>query len=186
MMGLAARAVSLALLAFCLCGCGTRSGQEGSSGSAVQDTASTPHIEVTKLDEQGLAKLTRERNGKILFLNIWATWCVPCAEEFPDLVKLHSAFEGRPVEVVGISADFDDEIESKIVPFLRKHKVPFRTYVASFQHQEDFINAVDRSWSGALPASLIVDPRGQRKFFLVGKGTFDQFKREIDKTLGGV
>lgn len=185
-MGLAARVFPLVLVALFLHGCGPRSEQERQSGSAAQDTTSTPVIQVAKLDERGLSKLIRERNGKVLFLNVWATWCVPCVEEFPDLVKLHSAFEGRPVEVVGISADFDDEIESKIVPFLRKQKVPFRVYVASFKRQEDFINGVDRSWSGALPASLIVDAKGKRKFFMVGKGTFDQFKREIDKTVGGL
>jgi thiol-disulfide isomerase/thioredoxin len=185
-MALAARAFFLFLCALFLFGCGRRSEQDHKSGLAVQDTAVTANIRVTKLDEQGLSKLISERNGKILFLNVWATWCVPCVEEFPDLVKLHRAFEGRPVEVIGISADFDDEIESKIVPFLRKQKVPFRVYVASFKRQEDFINGLNRAWSGALPASMIIDTKGRRKFFLVGKGTFEQFKREIDKTLGGL
>ena len=186
MTGLAAKVVPFLLSAAFLSGCGSRSGQDGRSGSAVQDTASTRRFEVTKLDSLGLAKLITERNGKALFLNVWATWCVPCVEEFPDLVKLHHAFAGRPVEIVGVSVDFDDEIESKIIPFLKKQNVPFRVYVASFNRQEDFINGVNRSWSGALPASLIIDAKGERKWFLVGKGTFDQFRLEIDKTLGGL
>lgn len=185
-MGLTARALVMVLVGLSLVGCGRKHEHEETSGSAVQDTASTSRIQVTKLDEQGLSRLVKDRNGKILFLNIWATWCVPCVEEFPDLVKLHHAFEGRPVEIVGISADFDDEIESKIVPFLTRQNVPFRVYVASFKRQEDFINGVNRSWSGALPASLIIDAKGERKFFLLGKGTFEQFKREIDKTMGGM
>lgn len=185
-MGLTTRVLFLVLVGLSLVGCGRKSEHGGDSGSAVRDTASNPRIQVTRLDEQGLSRLIKDRNGKILFLIVWATWCVPCVEEFPDLVKLHHAFEGRPVEIVGISADFDDEIESKIAPFLRKQDVPFRVYVASFKRQEDFINGVNRSWSGALPASLIIDARGERKFFLVGKGTFEQFKREIDKTMGGM
>ena len=182
---LTSRGLRLLLVGFLLIGCGRKPEHDGKRGLAVQDTASYFRIQVTKLDEQGLSRLIKDRNGKILFLNVWATWCIPCVEEFPDLVKLHRAFEGRAVEIVGISADFDDEIESKIVPFLRKQNVPFRVYVASFQRQEDFINGVNRSWSGALPASLIIDAKGERKFFLVGKGTFEQFKREIDKTMGG-
>lgn len=181
-----ARTLVFILLALFILGCGSGSEQERTEGLVVKDTMSVLAIQVTKLDEEGLSNLISERNGKVLFLNVWATWCVPCVEEFPDLVKLHNAFARHPVEVVGISADFDDEIESKIVPFLRKQKVPFRVYVASFKHQEDFINGVNRSWSGALPASLIVDAKGERKFFLMGKGTFNQFKREIDKTLGGL
>ena len=104
-----------------------------------------------------------------------------CIEEFPDLVKLSRSYDERQVEVVGISTDYPDEVDSKIVPFLEKQNVPFRVYVANFDHQEDFINAVNRSWSGALPASAIYDPQGNQQFFLVGQGTFEDFKKEIDK-----
>jgi thiol-disulfide isomerase/thioredoxin len=186
MMVFAARVFFFFLFAAFLFGCRSGSERGGKPGLAVQDSVSLSHIEVAKLDAQGLSRLMRERNGKILFLNIWATWCAPCVEEFPDLIKLHRAFGGRPVDVVGISADFDDEVESKIIPFLKKQGVPFRVYVASFRRQQDFINAIDRSWSGALPASLIIDPQGKRSFFLVGKGTFEQFKKEIEKTMGGL
>jgi thiol-disulfide isomerase/thioredoxin len=182
----AARVCLFAFCAVCLWGCGSKPGQEGSSGAVVRDSATTQRIEVSKLDAPALARLIQERHGKVLFLNVWATWCVPCVEEFPDLVKLHHAFAGRPVEIVGVSADFDDEVESKIIPFLKKQNVPFRVYVASFQRQEDFINGVHTSWSGALPASLIIDSKGERKWFQVGKGAFDQFKLEIEKTLGGL
>jgi thiol-disulfide isomerase/thioredoxin len=139
---------------------------------------------VEAIDERRLRALVRERKGRILLLNIWATWCVPCVEEFPDLVKLSKLYDPKRVEVVGISADFPDEVSSKILPFLRRQKVPFKNYVADFKDQGDFINAVNRSWSGALPATFIYDLNGRERFSLVGKGTFEQFKREIDKVRG--
>ena len=179
------RVMSGLLIAVMIAGCVSRSGEEKKI-SGDQEAAAQTAIEVTKLDDSDLNRLISQRNGRVLFLNVWATWCVPCVEEFPDLIRLHREYEGRPVDVVGVSADFDDEIDSKIIPFLKKHNVPFRTFVASFKRQEDFINGIDRSWSGALPASIIVNPQGKKTFFLVGKGTFDQFKNEIDKTLGGL
>jgi thiol-disulfide isomerase/thioredoxin len=135
---------------------------------------------VDPLDQADLKKLLGERKGKILFLNIWATWCAPCVEEFPDIIKLSQAYPGSEVEVVGVSADYPDEVESKIIPFIRKHNVPFRIYVAKFDHQEDFINCVDSSWSGALPATLVYDAQGTRRYFSVGAGSFDKFRKVID------
>ena len=139
---------------------------------------------VDPINEAGLRKLMRERNGKILFLNIWATWCVPCVAEFPDLVKLSQAYDAKKVEVVGISVDFPDEVNSKIIPFLKKQKVPFKNYVADFKDPQDFINAVNRTWSGGVPATFIYDSGGKERFSLIGKGTFEQFKKEIDKVRG--
>ena len=143
-------------------------------------------LSVDPIDEAGLKKLIRERNGRILLLNIWATWCAPCVAEFPDLAKLSQAYDSTGVEVVAISADYPDEVDTKIIPFLKKMNVPFPVYVAQFKHQEDFINGVNRSWSGALPASLIYDSHGKERFFHVGQQSYDDFKHEVDKIKGGL
>jgi thiol-disulfide isomerase/thioredoxin len=170
------------LLLVVLIGTGCRQNDRpgGRSGSAATTTEKKTVHTVEPIDEAGLQRLIKQRDGRILFLNVWATWCAPCVEEFPDLVRLSRAYDETQVEVVGISADYPDEIDSKIVPFLDKQNVPFRVYVAKFDRQEDFINAVNRSWSGALPASGVYDPQGNQRFFLIGKGTFEQFKKEID------
>jgi len=147
-------------------------------------TSSQTDFFVEPIDEAGLKKLIGERNGRILVLNIWATWCAPCVAEFPDLVKLSHAYDTTAVEVVAISADYPDEVDTKIIPFLRKTNVSFRVYVAQFQHQEDFINALNRSWSGALPASLIYDSHGKEEFFHVGQQSYADFKKEVDKMKG--
>lgn len=139
---------------------------------------------VRTIDEKGLRKLIKTRNKKVLFLNIWATWCAPCVEEFPDLVKLSQHYNLNEVEVVAISADFPDEVESKILPFLKKQKVPFKTYVAKFENQDSFINSLNKSWNGALPATFIYDAKGKQRFFFIGKGDFDRFKNEIEKVRG--
>jgi len=164
-------------------GCRSADRQNDRPAASPATSGAKARIVVDSIDEGGLKRLVGERQGKLLFVNIWATWCVPCVEEFPDLVKLSGAYSDKEVEVVGISADYTDEIDTKIIPFLEKLKVPFRVYVAKFAHQEDFINAVNRSWSGALPASMIYDPKGEQRYFHVGQGTFQDFKNEIDKVL---
>lgn len=139
---------------------------------------------VMPIDEAGLKKLISERKGRVLLLNIWATWCAPCVAEFPDLVKLSQTYDSTEVEVVAVSADYPDEVDTKIIPFLKKTGVPFRVFVAEFTHQEDFINAVNRSWSGALPASVIYDSHGKERLFHVGEQSYDDFKHEVDTIKG--
>jgi thiol-disulfide isomerase/thioredoxin len=70
-------------------------------------------------------KLT-DFKGKVVVMNVWATWCGPCVEEMPTLAKLQAAFAGKPVEVVAISIDTDTDT-AKAKQFLAKHE-PLKFY----------------------------------------------------------
>jgi thiol-disulfide isomerase/thioredoxin len=168
-----------------LSACSGKGGEDNQPAStakiaAAGDTA----VSVEPLDEAGVKRLIRNREGKVLLVNVWATWCVPCVEEFPDIVKLSHSYDAKTLEVVAVSADYPDEVDSKIIPFLKKQKVPFKVYVAKFDDQQDFINALDPEWSGALPATLIYDQHGRQRFFHVGQQTYEQFKDAVDKVKG--
>lgn len=141
----------------------------------------SPISSVDLLDRDGLRKLVQERSGRILLLNVWATWCQPCVAEFPDLVRLYNTYNKDTIEIVGISVDYPDEIETKVIPFLKKYNVPFKVYVAKFDKQEDFINGVNSSWNGAIPATFIYGTNGSQRFSLIGQGTYGRFKKEIEK-----
>lgn len=166
--------------------CQETTDRSGGTDKVHPQSVSRTVLSVETIDESGLKKLIAERNGRILLLNIWATWCAPCVAEFPELVRLSQTYDTTKVEVVAISADDSDEVDTKIIPFLRKMNVPFRVYVAQFKHQEDFIDAVNRSWSGALPASLIYDARGRQQLFHVGQQSYEDFKKQVDKVKGGL
>jgi thiol-disulfide isomerase/thioredoxin len=135
------------------------------------------------IDIGALKKLINERHGKILFLNFWATWCEPCTEEFPDIVSLRNSFPDSLLDVVAISVDYPDEAESKVLPFLQAHQVEFPVYIADIKNQDNFINALDTSWSGAVPATFIFDNHGVQKAFLLGQKDLSFFKSEVDTVL---
>ncbi len=139
------------------------------------------YLIVRVLNEMTLDSLLSDRNGKILLLNVWATWCMPCREEFPDLVKLAKSYDGDVVDIVGISADFPDEIDSKIVPFLKEQKVNFTNFVQNFEKQEDFINRLNEEWQGALPATFIYDSSGNQQRYLLGKQSYNSFRKAIEE-----
>lgn len=140
-------------------------------------------ISVKTLNHQGLEKLISNHSGKILFLNVWATWCVPCREEFPDLVRLADAYSKKNIAFAAISADYPDEIETRRKPVLKKMKANFPMYVQNFKKQETLINRLNPEWNGALPASFIFDRNGNRVAYLPGKHSFKEFSLEIDKFL---
>jgi thiol-disulfide isomerase/thioredoxin len=145
-------------------------------------TATVPTgITVKLLGEAELKGLLESSRDQVMVVNVWATWCKPCREEFPDLIRLHDFYRDKKVRVVAISADYPDEIESKILPFLKKFAVNFPVYVQNFSKQEDFIDGMNREWSGALPATFIYNAEGRQQAFFIGKRDFASFRREIDK-----
>ncbi|MCI0708413.1 MAG: TlpA family protein disulfide reductase [Ignavibacteriae bacterium] len=162
-----------------LLGCDAKEQSGDSAKVALSSAAGLQTQTVEVIDAQSVKQLVNERNGKVLFLNLWATWCAPCVEEFPDIVRLADEMPGE-VEFVAISFDYPDEVDSKILPFLQEHKVAFRVLVAE-NDPDALINAIDPKWSGALPTTLIFDASGKRRSFLVGQRSYEQFKKELEK-----
>ena len=138
--------------------------------------------DISVVDKEDIEKIIIERSGKTLLINIWATWCTPCREEFPDLIKLYEKYKSE-VDVVGISVDYHDEIESKIKPFAKKMNVNFPVYVNGINDAEAFINLFDSEWKGAIPATFIFDPDGKNVNKIYGKMDFDYFENAIKQIL---
>ncbi|MGH2567409.1 MAG: TlpA family protein disulfide reductase [Bacteroidota bacterium] len=164
-----------------LISCGGEEQKSAAHHETLEQAVSLEGRLIESIDENGFQDLVAQRNGKILFLNFWATWCQPCVEEFPDIVKLANEMSDKKVEFVAVSLDFPDEVESKILPFLQDKKVPFKVFVADLRDQDAFITIVNPSWAGALPATAIYDLNGQQQSFVVGQQSFAQFKRELQK-----
>jgi thiol-disulfide isomerase/thioredoxin len=130
--------------------------------------------QVTPLSEQGLDSLLEHRAGRPLVLNLWATWCEPCREEFPDLLKVAPEFPG--VDAAALSVDYPDEIDSKIRPFLRTLTITLPVFVSAAKTQDRVINRLSGAWNGALPATFIYSSKGEPDTFYVGKRTLAQFR----------
>ena len=139
----------------------------GTNNLPAQNKNTSPSVE--PIDVKGIEHLVHIRNGKILFLNVWATWCQPCMEEFPYLVKLYNDYQNAGVDIAAISVDYPDEIDSKIIPFLAGQHVPFKVYVANIKKDEALINELNPSWSGAVPATFIFDASGTQRVFMFGQ-----------------
>ena len=132
-----------------------------------------------ELDAPGLRDLLAARKGKVVLLNFWASWCVPCREEFPDLSRLQRTYGELGLAVIGISTDFASQAK-KVEAFLEQQKPAFPNYhKKSGGDDQPFIEGVDRSWGGELPFSVLYDREGRKAKTLSGKHGYAEYEKEI-------
>jgi thiol-disulfide isomerase/thioredoxin len=102
----------------------------------------------------------------LYIVNFWATWCGPCVAELPNFDKLQRAYAGKPLKVLLVSMDFQSKLKTAVVPFAKKHHMSVKFYFMERNNDQELIDEVDKSWSGALPATLIVNTKKQiNKFY---------------------
>ena len=143
----------------------------------------TPDLLAGEVDAKGLADRIAREKGRVVLVNFWATWCVPCREEFPELARLYKAYGGRGLRVLGVSTDFDRETAA-VKKFLEEQKPGFPNYrKKSGGDDEQFIDAVDKSWGGELPFSVLYARDGKKAKVLSGKHTYGEYEAEILRLL---
>ena len=112
-------------------------------------------------------------SGKPLLVNFWATWCDPCREEFPDLVKLDAEYEGK-IDFITISLDELSEINRDVPKFLADMNAKMPAYLLKAVDDDAAIGFVSKDWSGALPLTILYDPAVSRSIS-AGKVKLDMF-----------
>jgi peroxiredoxin len=70
-------------------------------------------------------------SGKVMLVNLWATWCGPCRMETPELVKLHQEFQSRGVEMIGLSTEDPDASAESVAEFVKEYDVKYHIGWAS-------------------------------------------------------
>jgi len=119
-------------------------------------------VEVIKIE--GLQNLLAETEHEIHVINFWATWCAPCVKEMPQFIELA---ESHPeVSISLVSLDFIDHLDTKVIPFLDKRNINLRTLLMDEVDYNLWIDMVDPSWSGAIPATIIIEPSTGKRIFL--------------------
>jgi len=150
---------------------------------AKNDNGGNETYNVRTIDVAGLEEIIDNREGKILFINVWATWCVPCVEEFPDVVRIANDYEDKNFEIITLNTDQVSDIESKVIPFLKKNKVEFPVYIVEDKNSQEIIELLNKDWSGAIQVTIIYDEAGKQQSFMLGAHDYHYFKKSIDSVL---
>jgi thiol-disulfide isomerase/thioredoxin len=135
---------------------------------------------VSLIDDKGLTEIINNRMGKALFINVWATWCVPCVEEFPDIVKVTEYYKDSDVDFLSLNVDMSSQTDSLVIPFLKAFKADFPVYNVREKSAENVINLLNEKWNGAIPATFIYDKNGKQRIFILGSDNYSNFRSAID------
>jgi thiol-disulfide isomerase/thioredoxin len=134
------------------------------------------------ISEQSLPEVLSGYRGQVVVLNFWATWCRPCREEFPHLVRLHRELADRGLTVMVVSMD-EEEDAAAAAAFLQKQGADFPSYIRGFEDFGRFVDAVDPQWSGALPSTFIFRRDGELYQRYVGEVTWEQLVAAVTPLL---
>ncbi len=142
---------------------------------------------VREIDFEGLKKLLWRdpKNAHPLLVNFWATWCEPCREEFPDLVKIDKDYRKKGLNFIAISIDDIEDIHTAVPKFLREQHATMPAYLLNVPDQEPAIKAVDSEWEGDMPATFLYDQAGNMVYKHKGLIKPAELRAEIDKLVSG-
>lgn len=130
--------------------------------------------------DQILELIESQKGEKAVLLNVWATWCGPCREEFPYLMDLKKKYSDQ-FKLILVSGDFKDA-RSEAIDFLEEHGVDFTTYFKK-ESDQSFINKLSDNWTGALPFTVIVGMNGEVTAQWEDKADFSTFEKELLKAI---
>ena len=134
---------------------------------------------ITQIDDAKIKALLKP-NGKPLLVNFWATWCVPCREEFPDLVKIDADYRGK-IDFFTVSLDYIEEINRDVPKFLSEMKAEMPAYLLVSEDESALISAIAKDWSGGLPFTILYNEKGEMVYFRQGKIKPEVLQAEIEK-----
>jgi thiol-disulfide isomerase/thioredoxin len=133
----------------------------------VKGTGTQKAVQVSSVKSYNYKQLKpflEKKDGKIYVINFWATWCAPCVKELPYFEKIKQEYANKNVEVLLVSLDFPKQVEKKLIPFINKNKIQSEVVLLDDVNEDVWIKAIDESWSGALPATIIYN-KNNRKFY---------------------
>jgi len=117
-------------------------------------------VTLDTINEEGVKKLLANDTQKLRLVNVWATWCGPCAIEFPDLVTINRMYRKRDFEMVTLSTDRPAR-QRQVLSFLKKQQASCTNYIFEIDDIGKLAKALGDNWRGAIPLTLIIKPGGE-------------------------
>lgn len=137
--------------------------------------------EIVSADLAAVQAAIEKPGARAVLVNVWASFCDPCKEEMPAILRVFNERKAEGLRLILVSAD-DDENVKDAQAFLAKVGVDFKTYRKTGDDMA-FINGLEPRWSGALPASLLFDGSGKKVHFWPGEIHPPDLAAKIDSVI---
>ena len=138
---------------------------------------------VSAIDTEALKGLITQQRERPLLVNFWATFCDPCRDEFPDLVKIDKDYRPQSLEFVTVSLDDMSEIKNGVPKFLDSMRATMPAYLLNVSDPEPAINFIDRRWQGDLPATYLYNEKGEVVYKHIGRVNPAELRDAIEKVV---
>jgi thiol-disulfide isomerase/thioredoxin len=135
-------------------------------------------VTLQKISKEEITRLTGNNSGKLMLINIWATWCGPCVIEYPELINTHRMYYQRDFEFISISAD-KMEKKDDVLKFLKTKNSAVQNFIYNGSDKYELIGIIDPEWNGSLPYSLLIEPGGKVVFRTSGAVDLQELRRTI-------
>jgi thiol-disulfide isomerase/thioredoxin len=121
--------------------------------------------------------------GPVKVVNFWATWCAPCVKEMPFFEKLNH--DDKNSKVILVSMDYDlDPDPTKVKRFIDRKKILSEVVILAEENPNEWIEKIDKNWTGALPSTLVINPNSGKRKFIQGElkeGDLERLIQEVSK-----
>jgi thiol-disulfide isomerase/thioredoxin len=164
-------------------GCSTKWAEKQADAQRSLNRWDAEPVSLEPIDLVGVAKLAKNDTKKLLLVNVWATWCGPCVAELPELVTMNRMYRGRNFQLVTISLD-DLAKKDDASRVLTEKRVSATNMILSADDHDKFAEALDQSWPGPVPYTLLIAPGGKIVYRKTGAIDPLEVKRAIVGYLG--
>lgn len=144
---------------------------------------SAPTAVVSPIDTDALKGLISQQRQRPLLVNFWATFCDPCRDEFPDLVKIDKDYRPQALEFFTVSLDDMSEIKNEVPKFLDSMNATMPAYLLNVSDPEPAINLIDPRWRGDLPATFLFNEKGEVVYKHIGRVNIAELREAIEKVV---
>jgi len=139
------------------------------SGSAVAQSSQQPALSLKDLHGRQLR--LADYKGKVVLINFWATWCVPCRTEVPELIKMQSQYRAQGLRIIGIA--YPPEKISEVRRFVRRLRMNYRVAIGTKATKALFTS------SETLPMTIVIDREGAVREVIEGIMYADEFDQKV-------
>jgi peroxiredoxin len=133
--------------------------------------------EFSAADLNGQLRNIKEWDGKLIFLNFWATWCQPCKKEIPDFIELQTTYDKQDFQIIGIAIDDEKSVRE----YARKTGINYPVMAVEFEG----VALAKRygNTTGGLPYTVIINRNGEISHTITGELSKKRAKK-LMKELG--
>lgn len=125
------------------------------------------------------------KNDTVYVVNFWATFCKPCNEEIPEFIRIAEKYKSQKVKLLLVSVDLPSYVAFKLPAFIKKNNYKTNHVWLNETNADHFCPMIDNKWSGAIPATIIVNNQTGYSNFTEGEMSAEEFESMVKEAIGG-